>query len=486
MYENDVQHIDSLSKCFEQRYNNYLMFFMGSLKDACQAAFGSTCRPLLVYIYHNDNQFRKKFCETIFYSSTIIDYLNVNFVVGPYEITSESNRYTLTKIWEEIFSTQFFDNFSIEQCPLLIGVMRLFEHKIDGIVTSEYQFKSLIIGNSLTRTQMTVNRENLLNELDIFKEEYDKNEQDLSFSFVKKTGLCWEIIFEISQYLSLNDAISAFSIDILSLLNNFQSKFQLPNPYDPFIKMIFRKIKSEQIVSLEFNTSQLWLETELAFLSNINKVISITLHNSPYSDQINEYIKCFPNLTRLSLYYDDKVNYFIFNEVLIQARQQIRRFEIHCPEIFCTDDDDIDQLKKRQMSCEDELVANGGILHTKYDKHEGIMFSKVSNRFTEMSPIDIDNPNKADETNCEYWLCHTHYAHCDDRIWNCPNGTDELSCSYILYSYQCNNNEHHYLLINNTMEDCSINKNDKFNCVTPIQGCLPVERSGDKRGVRGV
>ncbi|CAF1501293.1 unnamed protein product, partial [Rotaria sp. Silwood1] len=353
IYENEVQDIDSLSKCFEQRYNNYLMFFMGSLKDACQATFSPTIiqerRPILVYIYHDDNQFRKKFYETIFYSSTIINYLNVNYIVWPYEITTKSNRYTLTKIWEETFSTQFFDNFSIEQCPLLIGIMRLFEHKIDGNVTSEYQFKSLVKSNSLTRTQMTVNRENLLNELDIFKEECDKNEQDLSFSFVKKTGLCWKIILEISQYLSLNDAISAFSIDILSLLNNYQSKFQLSNPFNPFIKMIFRKIKSEQIVSLAFTTSQLWLDTELTFLSNFNKVTSIILHNSSYTNQISEYINCFPNLTHLSLYYDDKINYYILNEVLIQVRQQIKRFEIHCPEIVYTDDDGIDQLKKRQM-----------------------------------------------------------------------------------------------------------------------------------------
>ena len=42
MYENEVEDIDSLSKCFEQRHNNCLMFFMGSLKDACEAAFGPT------------------------------------------------------------------------------------------------------------------------------------------------------------------------------------------------------------------------------------------------------------------------------------------------------------------------------------------------------------------------------------------------------------------------------------------------------------
>ena len=87
--------------------------------------------------------------------------------------------FRLAKIWEEMFSTQFFDDFSIEECPLLIGIMRLFEHKIDGLVTSEYEFKTLVKGDTLIRTEMTVNCENLLNELDIFNSECDKNQQDL-------------------------------------------------------------------------------------------------------------------------------------------------------------------------------------------------------------------------------------------------------------------------------------------------------------------
>jgi hypothetical protein len=74
----------------------------------------------------------------------------------------------LTNIWEEIFSTKFFDDFSIEQCPLLIGIMRLFENKTNELIKFEYQFKSLLKYDMLTRTYKTVNREILLNELDFF------------------------------------------------------------------------------------------------------------------------------------------------------------------------------------------------------------------------------------------------------------------------------------------------------------------------------
>jgi hypothetical protein len=81
--------------------------------------------------------------------------------------------FRLDKIWEEMFYIKFFENFSIEECPLLIGIMRLFEDKIDGLTTSEYQFKLLFEDNSLINIQQTIN------QLSIFKKQCEKNEQGL-------------------------------------------------------------------------------------------------------------------------------------------------------------------------------------------------------------------------------------------------------------------------------------------------------------------
>lgn len=151
---------------------------------------------MLVYIHNDESLLSKNFCRTIFCHTTVIDYLLDNYIVWPWDITLDSNKNTyvvylislekrilyyfrLEKIWEEIFSTKFFDDFSIEECPLLIGIIRLFEYKIDELVTSEYQFKSLLKGDILTRTQQTINREILLNELCMFKKQCYENELDL-------------------------------------------------------------------------------------------------------------------------------------------------------------------------------------------------------------------------------------------------------------------------------------------------------------------
>jgi hypothetical protein len=123
-------------------------------------------------------------------------------------------------------------------------------------------------------------------------------------------GLPWEIIVEIAKYLSLNDAISAFSIDILRLLDNSELNFQLSNPSIPFIKMILKYFKVKQIVSLRLNAIEMWSERNLSIFQN---VISITLPNLPYDNEILYLEKYFPNLTCLSLWYDNEINFNEFN-----------------------------------------------------------------------------------------------------------------------------------------------------------------------------
>lgn len=87
--------------------------------------------------------------------------------------------FRLATHWEEIFSTRFFDDFSIEQCPLLIGIMPRCERKINDVTEFEYQFMTLVKNNTLIRTEIPINRDNLWNELQIFKQECEENQQIL-------------------------------------------------------------------------------------------------------------------------------------------------------------------------------------------------------------------------------------------------------------------------------------------------------------------
>jgi len=94
----------------------------------------------------------------------------------------------LIKLWQQVFPLEPLEEFSIHECPVLIGITRLCYEEKDGSVLSDYQFKSLLKGDTLTRTQnkvIFVKWEILLNELVNFREECLENEQALvSFSLL--------------------------------------------------------------------------------------------------------------------------------------------------------------------------------------------------------------------------------------------------------------------------------------------------------------
>ncbi|CAF1061974.1 unnamed protein product [Rotaria sordida] len=332
--KNEVVDIECFNSCFISRYNFCPMFFPGSLQDACQAAFTSKVikehRPVLVYIHHDRSIFSNIFCLNIFCSEIIIEYLLENYIVWPWDITFELNKNKLIQIWREVFSTEFLNISLAEQCPMLIGIMRRSARAKDWSLTSEYEVKILLNGDTLTCTQEKLTRETLLGELINLKEEFDENEQILSFDFTTRTDLCWEVIFEITKYLSLNDAINAFSDNILSFVHKYKTKVHISEPSYVFINMIIRKIKLQQIISLHLNTNSFSKMKELNSSIIFMNVISLTLLNYQSMNSINEYKEYFPNLIRLCLWYDNQVNFDMLNKICSQFWSSIKRFEIRC------------------------------------------------------------------------------------------------------------------------------------------------------------
>jgi hypothetical protein len=102
----------------------------------------------------------------------------------------------LVEIWEELFSTRFDDNFSIEQCPMLIGITRSTDAEKCWSSISEYEFTTLLKSDTITSTNEKVTRETLVRELIIFKEKCDKNEKVLvSVVFCLTDSMKYEYIY---------------------------------------------------------------------------------------------------------------------------------------------------------------------------------------------------------------------------------------------------------------------------------------------------
>jgi hypothetical protein len=146
---------------------------------------------------------------------------------------------------------------------------------------------------------------------------------------ITRTGLSWEMIAEICSYLSFNDAIKAFSNHVLFYLCQSKAKLHITEPCPTLFQTITQRIKSEQIVALCLNTDDCGLPM-------FNQVISLTLVNLQVLQQVNQYEIYFPQLTCLSLRYDNEIGFNILKNVLPYLPQSIIRFEIHCAGALCT------------------------------------------------------------------------------------------------------------------------------------------------------
>jgi hypothetical protein len=100
--------------------------------------------------------------------------------------------------------------------------------------------------------------------------------------------------------------------------------------------MVLRKIKLEQIVSLQLDTIPTYYTTELCPLSMFTNVTTLILLNLQLITQINSYTTPFPKLNCLSLWYDNETNCGLMTSIFLTIRNPIKRFEIHYAGSVCT------------------------------------------------------------------------------------------------------------------------------------------------------
>ncbi len=89
------------------------------------------------------------------------------------------------KIWEKLFSNQPIIDLCADECPMIIGITRRSLGENDSFLTSEYEFKVLLNGDSLIDTYET-----LFNQLDEFREEFYENEAELVSVYYLLNNIC--------------------------------------------------------------------------------------------------------------------------------------------------------------------------------------------------------------------------------------------------------------------------------------------------------
>ncbi len=92
----------------------------------------------------------------------------------------------LIKFWGDLFPGEPIIDFSIDQCPMLIGVMRGILITYDSFSPSQYIPEILLLENVLVCNDEELNLEALFYQLIVFKQEFDKNEKYLvSFFYIQ-------------------------------------------------------------------------------------------------------------------------------------------------------------------------------------------------------------------------------------------------------------------------------------------------------------
>ncbi|CAF1602368.1 unnamed protein product [Adineta ricciae] len=236
-------------------------------------------------------------------SDDIIDYMNEHYIVRSFDVTNESCREELDNNWRETFHTTFSGKFSIEQCPLLIGVMPINGHLFRYANKTDHDVVLKILADYLKKF----------------------NSEDPSSDFISKIDLYRDIALEISEYLTLNDAVNVFSADILS---QRITKLRLnKSTDDAFMQMIQRRINPKQIHALSMEMPASSVTFNLPTFTNIT-----SLHIIRFTG-MDELIRQFPKLNSVSLIYKDTADCSWLYDDIILMKNQIKRLKINCDEL---------------------------------------------------------------------------------------------------------------------------------------------------------
>jgi hypothetical protein len=196
---------------------------------------------------------------------------------------------------------------------MLIGVMQLVPREEAGFSSLEYRYQVVQFCDRLPGTGQRSALENVLETLRTSRQEWHRHQSYLvPFNVCQSTGLCPDVVVEITKYLSLDETINAFSMSILPLLRDGYSKVHLNNPTKRFVEMIPEYLDPRQVTSLRIADDPRRLRSDLNAFHTFNQLTSLTILSERASHRIEQCLNCLPKIRRLSLWLDDESSSHLF------------------------------------------------------------------------------------------------------------------------------------------------------------------------------
>ena len=253
----------------------------------------------------------------------------------------------LQKWWSSIFPDSALPNLDPDGCPMLIEIMQHTSSERDDFSLFEYQPLVLQHCDLSLPANKTSTVKIVLETLSAFREEWQRKQQFLvALDVVRSTGMCPDVLVEISKYLTLNDAINAFSIDILPLLREARTRVQLVNPSDRFLEMVRQHLDPSQVTSIRLPGALLESTQGFSALFTFNRLISVSVVNPGSLVSLGRCLEKFSTVRAVYLWCESEFRFNIFTDLLSSPFNRITRLEIHCAGTSC-DHYAIDQRRDR-------------------------------------------------------------------------------------------------------------------------------------------
>lgn len=184
----------------------------------------------------------------------------------------------LKKWWSETFPYLHSPSLRPDECPMLIGIMECVSREETDCSLVEYQTEILHCGDVLIPTNARSSLPTVLEALRTFRQEFIFHEKVLvPFNVGQLTGLCPDVLLEVSKYLYLDEIINAFSMGFLQVLREGYSPVHLKDPSQRFLQIIPQHLDPRQITSLHISDDPRKHMNDLSLLRAFDRLTSLTI-----------------------------------------------------------------------------------------------------------------------------------------------------------------------------------------------------------------
>ena len=195
----------------------------------------------------------------------------------------------------------------------------------------DYHAQVLQCGDLLINPPNISRLEKVLETLRSFRQEWHRHQEFLlPVDVTEATGMCRDVWVEITKYLSLNEAINAFSLSILPLFRQAHSKINLDNPSNRLVQMIGQHLDPRQITSVHIIDNNRGPTRDLSAFQMFDQLVSVTVFSQKSNNTNGGLLPYFPTARYVSFWFAFEFDFILLLNLRHVSSHRMTDLHIHC------------------------------------------------------------------------------------------------------------------------------------------------------------